>query len=118
MPSSASCRVIKESFDTKEKREELRSKLYVYRDLIKERASIFLSEAELVDLAVYPFSSGFFILIPCSNCQEVCNYLIDRYIYVVPMCGGIRISISSLTKNEIKGLAKQIKQAIKETNNL
>ena len=118
MPSSASCRVIKESFDTKEKREELRSKLYVYRDLIKERASIFLSEAELVGLAVYPFSSGFFILIPCSNCQEVCNYLIDRYIYVVPMCGGIRISISSLTKNEIKGLAKQIKQAIKETNNL
>ena len=118
MPSSASCRVITESFDTKEKREELRSKLYVYRDLIKERASIFLSEAELVDLAVYPFSSGFFILIPCSNCQEVCNYLIDRYIYVVPMCGGIRISISSLTKNEIKGLAKQIKQAIKETSNL
>lgn len=118
MPSSASCRVIKESFDTKEKREELRSKLYVYRDLIKERASIFLSEAELVDLAVYPFSSGFFILIPCSNCQEACNSLIDRYIYVVPMCGGIRISISSLTKNEIKGLAKQIKQAIKETNNL
>ncbi|MDD7735978.1 MAG: aminotransferase class I/II-fold pyridoxal phosphate-dependent enzyme [Bacillales bacterium] len=118
MASSISCRVIKESFETKEKREDLRKQLFYYRDLIKERATLFLNEAELVDLAVYPFSSGFFILIPCSNCQEVCNYLIDRYIYVVPMCGGIRISISSLTKNEIKGLAKQIKQAIKETNNL
>lgn len=118
MPSSASCRVIKESFETKEKREDLRSKLYVYRDLIKERASIFLSEAELVDLAVYPFSSGFFILIPCSNCEEVCRRLIDKHIYVVPMCGGIRISISSLTKNEIKGLAKEIKLAMKEVNSL
>lgn len=118
MASSISCRVIKESFETKEKREDLRKQLFYYRDLIKERATLFLNEAELVDLIVYPFSSGFFILIPCSNCQEVCNYLIDRYIYVVPMCGGIRISISSLTKNEIKGLAKQIKQAIKETNNL
>ncbi len=118
MASSISCRVIKESFETKEKREDLRKQLFYYRDLIKERATLFLNEAELVDLIVYPFSSGFFILIPCSNCQEVCNYLIDRYIYVVPMCGGIRISISSLTKNEIKGLAKQIKQAIKETNSL
>ena len=115
MASSISCRVIKESFETKEKREDLRKQLFYYRDLIKERATLFLNEAELVDLIVYPFSSGFFILIPCNNCDQVTNNLMNKHIYVVPMCGGIRISISSLTKNEIKGLAKQIKMAIKQS---
>jgi aspartate/tyrosine/aromatic aminotransferase len=114
--STITSRVITENLNSFEKREILRKKLTEYIDVLLERATLFTSEADNVGLPYYPYDCGFFILIPCVNDREVVDELIKENIYVVPFNGGIRIALSCLTKEEIKGLATRIKVAYDKYN--
>lgn len=111
-PNNIACRVIEENFKTKENREYIRSKLDEYRNLLIEREEIFAKEAKEVDLKYYPYESGFYVLIPCKNNKEVVDELIKKNIFVVPLSDGIRVALSCLKKDEIVGLAKNIKDAM------
>lgn len=112
-PSSTAVKVISDSFDLKETRDNIRKELDNYRDILLERAKLFLEEADTVGLMCYPYQSGFFILIPCENNKKISDRLISENIYIVPMCGGLRLSLSSITKKEVKGIARAIKKAMK-----
>ena len=113
MPNSLTCNIISEIFKDEEKVKVVRKDIENYRILLKERANLFFEECEIAGLVTYPYNDGFFVLIPCENPDFICDKLLKKNIFVVPMSGGLRISLSSLSKNEIKGLAKQIKNAMK-----
>lgn len=80
-------------------------------ELLLKRSQLFLKEVKEVGLEIYPYVSGFFVTIPCNG-KEVFNRLKEKNIYVVPLKHGIRISLSALNMNDIKGLAKKIKEQI------
>lgn len=114
LPNHLTCRIIEEALLTKENRESLKKEIEKAKLILKKRSELFFQECELINLVVYPYDDGFFILVPCINPLDICNKLILKNIYVVPMCGGLRISLASVTLKQIKRLVKEIKNAIKD----
>ncbi len=87
----------------------------IYRNLLKERSSIFVKEAKEVGLELYPYDEGFFVTIKCDNNEKrdvAFNKLLDNHIYSVKLNKGIRVAICSIPLSKIKGLAKRIKEII------
>jgi aromatic-amino-acid transaminase len=76
------------------------------------RADMFISQARIHNLDLYPYYGGFFITIRYQDGKSLFEELKRRNIYVLPFKGAVRISISALTLNEINGLAKEIRNAI------
>lgn len=81
-------------------------------NILTKRRNLFLEETKLVNLESYPSKSGFFVLIKSENPVKDYEKLKKNKIFLVPQEGGLRLSLSSLTLNEIKGLAKKIKVSL------
>ncbi|MCI5774643.1 MAG: aminotransferase class I/II-fold pyridoxal phosphate-dependent enzyme [Erysipelotrichaceae bacterium] len=83
-----------------------------YIDLLKQRADIFIKEANQCDLPIYPYKEGFFITIKMSDNATRDQYhqkLMDNHIYTVCVNKGIRVAICSLSLAKTKGLASKMK---------
>lgn len=83
-----------------------------YVDLLRERASIFVSEAKEVGLEIYPHVEGFFVTVKVKDyaTKEKLNLkLQENNIFIVEVDGGLRVAICSVSKRKLKGLAKRIK---------
>ena len=97
----------------KEKYKVLKEEREMYRLLIKERADIFLKEAEECGLKLLPYKTGFFLTIPIGELTDKVAEVLEREnIYTVVLDEGIRIAVCSVTKKKITGLAGRIKKAI------
>lgn len=97
----------------KEKYKVLKEEREMYRLLIKERADIFLKEAEECGLKLLPYKTGFFLTIPTGELTDKVAEVLEREnIYTVVLDEGIRIAVCSVTKKKITGLAGRIKKAI------
>ena len=84
-----------------------------YIKLLRERADIFIKEADEVGLEYYPYTEGFFITIKALEDKEKMHQtLIDNHIYTVQVNKGLRIAICSVPKSKIKGLARRIKEIL------
>lgn len=84
--------------------------------LINQRAKQFIAEANQENLDLYPYGGGFFITIRCLNPETIADYLKEQAIFVLTFDESIRISIGALRSEEIKGLARKIKQTIIKIN--
>lgn len=101
----------------KEKYKVLKEEREIYRLLIKERANIFLEEAEECGLKLLPYKTGFFLTIPTGELTDKVAEILEREnIYTVVLDEGIRIAVCSVTKKKITGLAGRIKKAIDEAS--
>ena len=85
-----------------------------YFQLIQSRADIFMSEADACNLKYLPYLSGFFVTIPMTNAQAVCDALEKKNIFLVPLKKGIRLAVCSVSKKKITGLAKVLKETMDE----
>ena len=84
-------------------------------EMVRIRTNIFLEEAKEVGLKINPYHSGFFITIPTNHCDEAIEKLKkEKFVYLLAFGGNIRIAICSLPAEDIKGLAKKIKDVLKE----
>lgn len=83
-----------------------------YFNLIKERADIFMKEAQECGLKYLPYLSGFFITIPMTDSQTVCNTMEKENIFLVPLKKGIRLAVCSVSKKKMAGLAAKLKKTI------
>lgn len=68
----------------------------VLREMLARRGSAFTQESERLGLPILPYKSGFFITLPCLRPIELAKALESEGAFVVPLNGGIRISIASL----------------------
>lgn len=84
-----------------------------FYELIKERANIFMTEAKECGLNMLPYRAGFFISIPSSDSDAVCNKLHDDLIYAVPLAAGVRIAVCAVPSRKIKGMAEKTLKAMK-----
>ena len=94
---------------------ELDAERAKYFALMKERADIFMKEAQECGLKYLPYLSGFFITIPMEGSQAVCDLLEKENIFLVPLGKGVRLAVCSVSKTKITGLAAKIKSAVEAT---
>ena len=101
------------SWVVNENKEEFLKEKQFYIDLMKERSSIFLTEAHQVGLAHYPFCEGFFVTLKIYDndlCKKVHEAFLENHIYTVKVNHGIRVGLCSLPSHKIYGLAKRMKE--------
>ena len=99
--------------DDPEKIKELDADRARYFKLIQERAAIFMKEAKEEGVKFVPYISGFFITIPVTNSQAVCDDLEKQNVFLVPLKKGIRLAVCSVSKAKMEGLAHKLALAIK-----
>ena len=96
-------------------REAFLSEKSEYVALMKERSSLFVDEAEICNLPLYPYKEGFFITIQIKDINNRDAYyerLLEQNIFAVKVNKGIRVAICSLPLRKIKGLAKKMKDLL------
>lgn len=87
----------------------------VYNQLLKERAALFLAEADACGLRYLPYVSGFFITLPMeSGAEAVCDRLEEDNIFLIPLAKGIRLAVCSVPKKKLRGLAATVQAVIKQ----
>ena len=85
------------------------------REMVKNRAEIFVKEAEECGLKIVPYRGGFFIAVPAENPAAVAEALHKDLIFAVPLKLGLRVAACSVSKEKMFGVAKKIKSAIDST---
>ena len=103
--------IIEKIFAIPENKKAFEDELVEGRKLLKDRAKLFLEEAEKQDLTIYPYCGGFFISIPTEN-KNIFNDLREDHVYVIQMQGLIRVALSSLKLKDIPELVRRIKKRI------
>ena len=99
-------------FSMKEHKEAFRQGLSHITTLVQKRSALFLEQAKAAGLAMYPFKSGFYTVILTKNPDQDYLKLAEHRVFAVPMNGGIRLALCSLSLKEIDGLAIKIKQIL------
>lgn len=98
----------------KERKEEYLKELHTYRDLLRDRASLFKKELDEENMEYYRYVEGFFITLKVNDNEtrdKIHQRLLDDHVYTVKVDKGIRVGVCSLPKDKIKGLAKRIKKS-------
>ncbi len=115
--NSAAMKVMSAICRDPKKLKALEAQRQVYLELIRERARIFITEADACGLSYVPYVAGFFITLPMSNAQAVCDVLEKEHIFLVPLKKGIRVAVCSVSKKKLIGLARKIKDAAMAVGN-
>lgn len=95
-----------------EKRDTFLKEKQKYIDLMKERSSVFLKEAEECGLETYPYKEGFFVTIKVEDndrAERIHAELMKNHIYTVLVNKGIRVACCSLPVKKAHGLAARMK---------
>jgi aromatic-amino-acid transaminase len=79
--------------------------------MIKARADIFVKEAKEAGLRMLPYTAGFFISLPSSDPDAVCNKLHESNVYAVPLGKGVRLAVCAVAQEKMRGLAAKVKKA-------
>jgi len=82
------------------------------RKLLIDRANAFIEEANRVHLNHLPYNCGFFVTIPCENPNQLFDDLKNKGLYVLPIQNAIRLTLSSITLEEVKKAVHIIKETI------
>ena len=86
-----------------------------YIDLMRQRSTLFIEQANAHQLPYYPFREGFFVTLKIIDPELLSHFhqaLIEHHIYTVKVHCGIRIALCSLSIKKIDGLAKRMKEIL------
>lgn len=86
--------------------------LNVILDVSKKRAKLFIFEAKEAGLETLPFRNGFYIMVASKNPLKDYEKLLLHRIFVIPLEHGLRVALSSLSLEDIKGLPRKIKNIL------
>ncbi len=93
-------------------KEEFEEELGYAQKLLIERANLFIEEAKKNNVKTLPYQCGFFVTIPVQDPKDVQEKLKQRGVYIIPLKGVIRVTLSSITKDEIVRIVKIISEVI------
>lgn len=99
-------------FSKKENKDAFKQGLLHITTLVKKRSALFLEQAKEAGLVMYPFKSGFYAVILTKDPDQDYLKLAEHRIFAVPMNGGIRLALCSLSLKDIDGLSAKIKRIL------
>jgi aromatic-amino-acid transaminase len=77
--------------------------------LVQKRSQSFIRQAQAIGLKTHPFRSGFYTVVLTKDPEKDYLKLAEHRIFAVPMNGGVRFALCSLSLKEIEGLPQKIK---------
>ena len=83
-----------------------------WRDKLLARGRAFEAAAQKARLSIVPFRAGFFVTVPYDDPDALCNELNKRDIFLIPVSGGVRVSVASLDEEKCGRLPALIKEAM------
>ena len=89
-------------------REEYDRELNRLKNLLEERARVFVDEAKRHKLETIPYFGGFFAFVPTDRAFEITEKLEKDHIYTIPSDKGIRIALCSTNKEDVVKLVERI----------
>ncbi len=87
--------------------------------LLRDRANIFVKEADEVGLPIYPYHEGFFVTLKIEDpiLKNALHLKLKTLnIFFVNVYGGLRVAICSIPLDKVKGLAQRVYDAYSELN--
>lgn len=94
--------------------EEAREERAGHRDMLHARGKGFEEEAAKVGLEIVPFSAGFFVTVPCADPDGLCAALEKKGVFLIPISGGVRVSVASIPEADCRKLPAIIKDTMEE----
>ncbi len=85
-----------------------------WRDMLLARGRAFEKAAKEAQLEIVPFRAGFFVTIPYKDPDALINALAAKNIFLIPVDGGVRVSIASTAEDKCAVLPAIIKETIAE----
>lgn len=104
--------IIQKIFEDEKLLDETKSERAKYREMLQKRGDAFSEESEKVGLEILPFKAGFFVTIPCSDPEELCVKLEQKGVFLIPISGGVRVSIASINECTCRRLPAIINEAL------
>ncbi len=99
-------------FSKVENKKEFLSGLDHINTLVQQRSASFIKQAKEIGLKTHPFRSGFYTVVLTPNPEQDYLKLAEHHIFAIPMTGGIRLALCSLSTAEIIGLPQKIKKIL------
>ncbi|MDD2215065.1 MAG: aminotransferase class I/II-fold pyridoxal phosphate-dependent enzyme [Eubacteriales bacterium] len=85
--------------------------------MLIRRGKAFQHASEKVGLVTSPYDSGFFVIVPCKNPEQVGEELQKDGIFTVPFGGkGLRVSVASISEEWCSIIPGKMAAAIKKIN--
>ncbi|HOP57043.1 MAG TPA: aminotransferase class I/II-fold pyridoxal phosphate-dependent enzyme [Bacillota bacterium] len=103
--------IIGKIFSNPENKQKFQDELVIGRKLLRDRAVLFMEEADKVGLDMLPYCGGFFISVLTDN-KNIFQDLASDHVYVIHMDNLIRIAISSLPLTDIPRLVRILKKHV------
>ena len=85
-----------------------------WRDMLLARGAAFESAAAAAGLEIVPFRAGFFVTIPYKDPDKLLNALGEKDIFLIPIDGGVRVSVAAVPEARCRELPAIIKETIEE----
>ena len=106
--------VIEKIYADDELLEEARAERRADREMLMARGRAFDTAAAACGLEILPFRAGFFVTIPHENPDKLCTALEKKGVFLIPIGGGVRVSIASIPEAICAKLPAIIKETIDE----
>ena len=84
------------------------------RDMLLSRGRAFEEEAAECGLEIVPFSAGFFVTVPFSEPDRLCEKLNEKNVFLIPLDRGVRVSVAASSEEKCRRLPALIKAAMDE----
>jgi len=104
--------VIEKIFADEKLLEEVSAERKVDRDMLLARGRAFDEEAAKVGLEIVPFNAGFFVTIPYAEPDKLAAALEKKNVFLIPIGGGVRVSVASVSEEVCRKLPAIIKETI------
>ncbi len=85
-----------------------------WRDMLLARGKAFETAASECGLEIVPFRAGFFVTIPYKDPDALINALVKKDIFLIPVNGGVRVSVAAVAEDKCRKLPAVIKETIAE----
>lgn len=112
--SRAPQEVIERIYADKELLAEVEAERAAARDMLLARGRAFEEAAKDCGLPIVPFSAGFFVTVPCSEPDALCEKLKEKNVFLIPLDKGVRVSVASSSEDKCRRLPALIREAMEE----
>ncbi|MBE6037928.1 MAG: aminotransferase class I/II-fold pyridoxal phosphate-dependent enzyme [Anaerofustis stercorihominis] len=106
--------VIANIFADEEKYAKCEEERTKYRKLLATRGAAFMQGVKEVDLPITNYCGGFFVSVLANDPTALCEKLIEKNVFTVPLAEGIRVAICAMKESDCRRLPAIIKEAMNE----